>query len=168
MADNIYKLLIKYNLTTAAFISNVLASAFLEFKDKYSLIKEQPFNVIVPRDNRSIEERYQELKRKGLTVTRKEAVQRRKIREEMEKTYIKEGEDVWIKGDSVKIKTIYDSSKLNKEITEYTPSFRKTISDDMNPVILEYYTDAMKDMVETYKMKRKKDERESKKRRKNK
>jgi hypothetical protein len=81
----------------------------------------------------------------------------------MEEAYIKEGEDIWIKGDWVKTKTIYDNNKLNKEIPEYTPSFRKVISDDMNRVISEYYIDAMKDIVVTYKMKRKREEREKKK-----
>jgi hypothetical protein len=101
-ADKIYKLVIKYNLTTAAFIWDELVCAFWEFRPRYDLIKklkEPPFNIIVPPDNRSTEERYQELKRKGVTVTRKEAVQRRKIKEEMEEAYIKEGEVVWIKGE---------------------------------------------------------------------
>jgi hypothetical protein len=67
-----------------------------------------------------------------------------------------------IKGEWVKSKTIYNNNKSNKEITEYTPFFRKTVSDDLNQIILEYYTDAMKDIIETYKMKRKKEEREKK------
>jgi hypothetical protein len=93
-ADKIYKLVIKYDLTKAAFIWDVLCNVYPEFGHPYELfkrLKEPPFNTVVPLDNRSTEERYQEVKRKGLTITRKEAEQRRKIREEMEEAYVKEG-----------------------------------------------------------------------------
>jgi hypothetical protein len=67
------------------------------FRHRFELIKrlkEPPFNISVPPDNRSTLEREQELKRKELYGTRKEAEQRRKIRKEMEEAYIKEGEDI--------------------------------------------------------------------------
>jgi hypothetical protein len=91
-ADLIYKLVIKYDLTDAAFIFDVL-TVINHFRHRLDLIKklkEAPFNIAVPPDNRSTLERERELKRKGLTVTRKEAEQRRKIRKEMEEAYIKE------------------------------------------------------------------------------
>jgi hypothetical protein len=93
---------IKYNLTKAAFIWDVFGNAFSQVKDKYDLLEKlnkPPFNIIVPPNNRSTEERYQKLKRNGLTVTRKEAQQRREIRKEMEESYVKEGEDIWKRGD---------------------------------------------------------------------
>jgi hypothetical protein len=62
--------------------------------------------------------------------------QRREIKEEMEGVYNKEGDDVWINGEWVKTKTVYNKSKTNKEITSYTPSFRKKIPDNVNPVLL--------------------------------
>jgi hypothetical protein len=63
----------------------------------------------------------------------------------------------------MKTKTIYDNSKSNKVINEYTPSFRKIFPKDMNPVMLNYYTEAMKDMVEENKLRRKREVREMKK-----
>jgi hypothetical protein len=75
----------------------------------------------------------------------------------MEDAYIKEGDDVNIKGVWVKTRAIYDRNKTNKEVTEYTPSFRKIIPDNMNPVLLNIYTDTMEEIVNEYKEKRKKE-----------
>jgi hypothetical protein len=101
--------------------------------------------------------RYRELERRGLTRIRKGMQQRREIRKEMEDAYDKEGDDVWIKGDWVKTKTVYDKSKTNKEVANYTPSFRRIIPDDMNPVLLVIYMEIMKEIVDEYKEKRKKE-----------
>jgi hypothetical protein len=75
----------------------------------------------------------------------------------MEDAYIKEGDDVNIGGVWVKTKTIYDRHKTNKEVFEYTLSFRKIIPDDRNPVLLNIYTDIMEEIVNEYKEKRKKE-----------
>jgi hypothetical protein len=69
--------------------------------------------------------------------------------------YIKEGDDVWIKGDWVKTKTVYDKSKINKEVVNYTPLFKRIIPDDMNPVLLDIYMETIKEIVDEYKEKRK-------------
>jgi hypothetical protein len=79
------------------------------------------------------------------------------LRKEMEDAYIKEEDDVWIKGEWVKAKAIYDRSKTNKEVTEYTPSFRKIIPENMNSYLLSIYTDTMDAIVNEYKEKRKKE-----------
>jgi hypothetical protein len=101
--------------------------------------------------------RYKELERKGLTRSRKDKQQRREIRKEMEDAYDKEGDDVWIKGDWVKTNAVYDKSKTNKEVINYTPSFRKIIPDDTNPILLDIYMEIMKEIVDEYKEKRKKE-----------
>jgi hypothetical protein len=80
----------------------------------------------------------------------------------MEEAYNKEGDVVWVKGEWVKTKTIFDKSKTNKEITKYSPSFRKIRPDNMNPVTLNIYTDIMEDIVKEYKEKRKKEAPEKK------
>jgi hypothetical protein len=69
-------------------------------------------------------QRYKELEKRGLYRTRKDMQKRREIRKEMEDAYDKEGDDVYIKGDWVKTKAVYDKSKTNKEITNYAPPFR--------------------------------------------
>jgi hypothetical protein len=56
----------------------------------------------------------------------------------------------------VKTKVVYDKSKINKEVANYTPSFRKIITVDMNPVLLDIYMETMKEIVDEYKEKRKK------------
>jgi hypothetical protein len=98
-----------------------------------------------------------ELEKRRLTVTRKDAQHKREIIKEMEDAYIKEGDDVLIKGEWVKAKAIYDRSKTNNEVTEYTPSFRKIISDDMNPCLLNIYTNTMEAIVNEYMEKRKRE-----------
>jgi hypothetical protein len=120
------------------------------------MFKKPPFNINLPPDNRDYLKRYRELERRGLTRTRKDMQQRREIRKEMEDTYDKEGDDVWIKGEWVKTKTVYDKCKTNKEVTNYTPSFRKIIPDDMNSYLLDIYMETMKEIVNEYKEKRKK------------
>jgi hypothetical protein len=157
---------IKYDLTDTAFIWDVLNNMFMHFKSRFDFIKrlkEVQFNIAVPPDHRSTTEREREIERRGSHGTRKEAEQKRKIKKEMEESYIKEGEDIWIKSDWVKTETIYENNNLNKDITEYTPSFRRIFPADMNPVILNYYTDAMKDIVEENKLRWKREERERKK-----
>jgi hypothetical protein len=150
---------IKYDLTDADFIWDVLSIAW-EFKDKDELckkLKKPSFNIVLPFNNVYFGERYEEIKKKGLDISRKERQQKREIRKEMEDAYIKEGDDVYIKGELVNAKAVYSRNKTNKEVTEYTPSFRKIISDDMNPIILNIYTDAMEEIVKEYKEKRKKE-----------
>jgi hypothetical protein len=105
-AEDIYDLVIKYNLTDADFIWDVLTIAF-EIEDKAELVrrlKKPPFNIVIPHDNRYYCERFMEIEKIGLTITRKDAQQKREIRKEMGDAYINEGDDVWIKGEWVKTK----------------------------------------------------------------
>jgi hypothetical protein len=83
--------------------------------------------------------------------------QRREIRKEMEDAYNKEDDDVMVNGEWVKTKTIYDKSKTNKEVINYTPSFRRIIQDDINPYLLDIYNKTMKEIVNENKEKRKKE-----------
>jgi hypothetical protein len=83
--------------------------------------------------------------------------QRRQIKKEMEDAYDKEGNDVMVNGEWVKIKAIYDKSKTNKEVTNYTPSFRRIIPDEMNLSLRSIYIDTMKEIVDEYKEKSKKE-----------
>jgi hypothetical protein len=85
-AKNIYNSVIKYNLTDADFIWDVLAISF-ELENKYELFrkfKKPPFNINLPPDNRDWFKRCKEIKGRGLAKTRKE----------MEDAYDKEGDDV--------------------------------------------------------------------------
>jgi hypothetical protein len=56
----------------------------------------------------------------------------------------------------VKTKAVYDRNKTNKEITNYTPSFRRIIPDDVNPILLNIYMEIMEEIVNEYKEKRRK------------
>jgi hypothetical protein len=75
----------------------------------------------------------------------------------MEDEYDKEGDDVWIKGERVKTKAVYEKSKTNKEVTNYTASFRRIVPDDMNSYLLDIYMETMEAIVNEYKEKRKKE-----------
>jgi hypothetical protein len=121
-AEEVYNLVIKYNLTDTDFIWDFLAITF-ELEDKFELfkrLKKPPFNIALPPNNKDYTKRQNELKKKGLTRTRKDMQHRREIRKETEDAYDKEGGDVMVNGEWVKMKTIYDKSKTNKEVTNYT------------------------------------------------
>jgi hypothetical protein len=151
--DKIYKLIIKYNLTNAAFIWDFLADVYGMNDSGYLLetFKEPPFNFAIPIEDRSTyNERFKNWK-KRVNEARKDIEVLRKIREEMEEAYIKEGEGVCIRGAWEKAKKIYNVNKSNKEITEYTPSFRKTISENLGPRLSSLYDDVMKEIVNAHK-----------------
>jgi hypothetical protein len=78
--------------------------------DKFEMLRSFenfPFNLIIPKDKRNyLGERYKEMERKGLTIFRKDYQERKEIREELENTYIEEGEDAYIDGTWVKVTKI--------------------------------------------------------------
>jgi hypothetical protein len=67
-AEEVYKLVIKYNLTNTDFIWDFLAISF-ELEDKFELLKKlkKPlFNIALPPNNKNYMNRYKELEKKGL------------------------------------------------------------------------------------------------------
>jgi hypothetical protein len=133
------------------------------YKSKMFMIM-KGYCINVPPNIETYYERHRELEKLGLNRTRREIRERKEIREKLLEVYIKEGEDIKINRTWVKEGKFVNKNKDNQNIKEQQRSFEIDIDWEMDQKKQDIYEEAMTDIIEEYKLKRKKEAKEKKNR----